>query len=148
MKRPKWYDASVSSVIFKKVQQGELIRGKVHVVPALAKEPRGFGGTWRMDFSGFIDVYVEKSFFDACVRNLAPWALLHLIRHEYTEAKIAVKLARERYPDRNPYVMAEKDVRLGGEAHDLACQELDGLSSQQYAVHLNLEEAILHWSAR
>jgi len=54
------------------------------------------------------------------------------MQHEYMEAKLSIALAREKYPHLNPYTAAEKYDELGGQAHDQAIKELDGISGAEY----------------
>jgi hypothetical protein len=88
--------------------------------------------TWTIDFTGAITIYFQQSYWDKLIKAGLEWEIVHTLQHEYVEARLSINLARKKYPDKNPFVMAEKDEDLGGEAHYLAIKELDGVSVATY----------------
>ena len=92
----------------------------------------GWGGFWTIDPQGHITIYVEEKLWQGCVNKGLLYEIVHTLQHEYVEAKLAIKMARKKFPDRNPYVMAEKDDVIGGLAHYEAIKELDGVSEDVY----------------
>jgi len=136
-KLPSWAERKAQSTIWSLVQGGKLT-GRHTVSLTSDREP-----TWKVEPDGVIDVRIPRQYFDACKRLNAGWALLHSVQHELWEAKVAINLARKQYPSMSPYVAAENKQHLGGEAHALTCEELDGLTSDEYDKQLQLEYSYL-----
>jgi hypothetical protein len=94
-------------------------------------------GFWSVDMYAQITIYVEKKFVDACIKNLMTDEIEKVITHEYYECRKTIELARQKYPKLNPYTMAEKDLNLGGIAHELTVKEHDKMKPMQYVRYLD-----------
>jgi len=133
---PPWYDRSVAQV----PSYLPHIKNKTTPFPRtsleLMEKLKGTNGdweaSWTVDFTGHITILFQTSFYNACLKAGLEWELVHVMQHEYVEAKLTIAAARKKYPDASPFVMAEKDVQLGGNAHEAAIKELDGISSLEY----------------
>ena len=108
---------------------------------ARVKFTSGLGqvATWKMDLTGEITILIDHRYLTATEKKKAKWALDHIIAHEYIEAKLAVVLARRKYPHLSPYVAAEECQELGGEAHFLAIEQLDEISEDEYVRNCEIE---------
>ena len=96
-----------------------------------------WGGSWNISPIGEIIIFIERKFVDACIKHNMSIEIENTISHEYYECKRAIILARSKYPKLNPYLMAEKDTNLGGEAHLLTVKEHNKMSEGDYDRMLN-----------
>lgn len=138
-KNVPWYERSMAQLDkylpFLRAKKSPLPRSTLVITSVYPKKQRVVGdwhATWTMDFSGEVTIYVQEKFWKALVAAGLEFELVHTLQHEWLEAKLALKLARQKYPEANPYVMAEKDEDLGGRAHYMAIKELDGVSPIAY----------------
>lgn len=95
-----------------------------------------WGGFWSITPQGECTIYLETSLVKAARKKKALWALSHTLKHEKLEIEIAIKLARKKFPDRNPYVMTDL---VDGLAHELAIKELDDMTERKYMKNLDIE---------
>lgn len=137
--KPPWYKRSLNQLAKYKAniesKTSPFPRSELKVLPK-APDKRipstGWIGTWNVDFTGVIQIYIEQKFWDECIAKEIEWELVHVLQHEYMEAKLSIAAARDKHPDKNPYSMADKDESLGGEAHYETIKQLDGISSEEY----------------
>lgn len=94
-------------------------------------------GSWKINPYGEITIFLETKFVRACVNKNLEKEIYHTLEHEYLEAKKAVKLAREKYPKLNPYLMAERDGSIGGDAHLYIVRTYEKMSEPKYMRYLD-----------
>lgn len=133
--RPPWYKRSLAQVGDYRFVDGAspFPRTTLRIQEQSPERTRGIWvGTWSVEFDGNIVIYLQKSYVAACQAKGLEFELIHVLQHEYVEAKLTISLARKKYPTDSPYIMAEKDIALGGKAHDETIRELDGISGVMY----------------
>ena len=143
---PLWSSTPDSKKYLEYVSQGRLPFGRTNIkIVNQINDSRyeDWSGSWEIDNSGQVTILIQKKFYQAVLKTGLNWAIAHLIQHEYIEAKTAIKYAKVKYPEKNPYVMAERDLSLGGEAHIFAIKELDGISESSYLANIKIENKLL-----
>lgn len=145
--QPPWYDRSQKQVPEYKSHLKNLTvpfpRTSLEITPNLKHTVGEWNANWTVDFTGHITILLQVSFYKACMAAGLEWELLHVIQHEYIEAKLTIADARKKYPDMNPFIMADKDINLGGMAHYKTIKELDGVSESVYNTWLSKIDSYL-----
>lgn len=98
-------------------------------------------GIWEMDDCGNITIFVERYFYDLCVKAKKSEFIKELLEHEYQEAKIALRLAKKAGFS-GP--ISEIGTEFGGDAHELTVKEVDGFNDEmKYLNYLDKQLKII-----
>lgn len=144
---PVWADRFDDDSYWHMLSSGQFKPGiliRVMAMPSFDKTAPGWEALWTVDAQGVITIELERAYVDRIKRKDCAWALGHVLQHEAVEALAAIRLARQRYPDKDPYLIARTcPGNLGGDAHVIACQQLDGLTESEYSRELIKEDRYL-----